>query len=226
MVTDNPMTSSGAKVAVLAGASGLVGRELLQLLSESSVYSAVHSLVRRPGAGDGKPSKVSEHVVNFDDLPPLPACDDVYVALGTTIKVAGSEAAFRRVDHDYVVAVARAGRAAGATRLGIVSALGADAKSRVFYNRVKGEMQAAVVTLGYTSVVIVQPSLLVGDRERLGQPTRVGEVWATRLLRPINGLIPAGVRPVQAGDVARVLLEKTLTAVPGVTIVASRELHG
>jgi uncharacterized protein YbjT (DUF2867 family) len=149
----------------------------------------------------------------------------VYVALGTTIKVAGSESAFRRVDHDYVVAVARAGRVAGATRLGLVSALGADAKSRVFYNRVKGEMQAAVVTLGYTSVVIVQPSLLVGDRERLGQPTRAGEVWATRLLRPIAGLIPAGIRPVQARDVARVLLEKTLTAVPGVTIVPSRELQ-
>jgi uncharacterized protein YbjT (DUF2867 family) len=219
------MTSSGAKVAVLAGASGLVGRELVQLLCENAAYSAVHSLVRRAAAGDTKPTKLREHVVSFDSLPALPACDDVYVALGTTIKAAGSEAAFRRVDHDYVISVARAGRAAGASRLAIVSALGADAKSRVFYNRVKGEMEAAVVTLGYASVIIVQPSLLLGDRERLGQPKRSGEVWARRLLTPIAALIPAGIRPVRAHEVARVLLERTLTAAPGKTIISSRDLH-
>src|SRR6185295_248901 len=128
--------------------------------------------------------KLVMHVVSFDQLSSLPAVDDVFIALGTTIKVAGSEAAFRRVDYDYVVAVARAARAAGARRLGIVSALGADAKARVFYNRVKGEMQLAVAELGYDSVVIAQPSLLVGDREALGQPARGGEIWARRLLEP------------------------------------------
>ena len=219
------MTSSGAKVAVLAGASGLVGRELAQLLCESAAYSAVHSLVRRAAADDAKPAKLREHIVSFDSLPALPACDDVYVALGTTIKVAGSEAAFRRVDHDYVISVARAGRGAGASRLAIVSALGADAKSRVFYNRVKGEMEAAVVTLGYASVIIVQPSLLLGDREGLGQPKRSGEVWATRLLTPLAALIPAGIRPVRAHEVARALLERTLTAAPGTSIISSRDLH-
>jgi len=214
------------RTAILAGASGLVGRELLQLLCESSSYAAVHSLVRRPSANGALAPKLSEHVVSFDQLPTLPACDDVYVALGTTIKVAGSQAAFRRVDHDYVVATARAGRAAGAQRLAIVSALGADAKSRVFYNRVKGEMEQAVATLGYASVIIVQPSLLVGDRDALGQPTRAGEVWARRLLGPVAGLIPAGFRPVLARDVARALLSATLAAAPGTRVIASRDLHG
>jgi uncharacterized protein YbjT (DUF2867 family) len=212
------------RVALLAGASGLVGRELLQLLLASPEYGLVHSLLRRAGAG-GASAKLRELVVSFDDLPALPACDDVFVALGTTIKVAGSEAAFRRVDYDYVVAVAAAGRQAGARRLGIVSALGADAQSRVFYNRVKGEMEQAVAGLGYESVVIAQPSLLMGDREALGQPTRAGEVWARRLLGPVAGLIPASFRPVNARDVATTLLAATLRGVPGTTVVRSRDMH-
>ena len=112
----------------------------------------------------------------------FPPVDDVFITLGTTIKVAGSQAAFRQVDFAFVVNTARAARVAGATRLAVVSALGADAKSRVFYNRVKGEMEAAIAQLGYKSVVIAQPSLLLGDRAALGQPVRSSEVWAARLL--------------------------------------------
>ena len=222
-----PIATSASRVALLAGAGGLVGRELLQLLLASPGYSAVHCLLRRakPDTNAAVSPKLHELVVSFDALPQLPACDDVFVALGTTIKLAGSEAAFRRVDHDYVLAVARAGRQAGATRLGVVSALGADAKSRVFYNRVKGEMQSALSALGYQSVIIAQPSLLLGDREALGQPTRAGEVWARRVLGPVAGLIPASFRPVSARDVARTLLGATLVAGPGTTIVPSRDMH-
>jgi uncharacterized protein YbjT (DUF2867 family) len=147
------------------------------------------------------------------------------VALATTIKVAGSEQAFRRIDYDYVLGVARAGRAAGAERLGIVSALGADPASRVFYNRVKGEMERDVLSLGYASIVIAQPSLLLGDRESLGQAARAGEAWAKRLLGPISKLIPPQVRPVQAADVARSLIHGVLEGAAGVTRIASREMH-
>jgi len=104
-----------------------------------------------------------------------PAVDDVFIALGTTIKVAGSREAFRAVDFDAVVAVARAARAAGATRLGVVSAMGADSRSPVFYNRVKGEMEDAVQGLGFETVVIARPSLLAGDRTALKQAPRPGE---------------------------------------------------
>lgn len=210
---------------LLAGATGLVGRELLNQLSASADYGTVHVLLRRATPALASAPKVVAHVVSFDALPPLPAVDDVYIALGTTIKVAGSQQAFRKVDHDYVVAVARAARAAGARRLGIVSALGADPKSSVFYNRVKGEMQLAVAALGYDSVVIAQPSLLMGDRESLGQPTRSGEVWARRLLEPVAGLVPARVRPVRASAVAAALIGAVSAAPPGVSYVENRAMH-
>jgi uncharacterized protein YbjT (DUF2867 family) len=222
------MTASDStpRTALLAGATGLVGAALLALLRDSPRYTHAHVLLRRPLAGLNADARVTPHLVDFVQLPdPLPAVDDVYIALGTTIKVAGSEAAFRRVDFDHVVATARAARAAGAHRLAIVSALGADANSRVFYNRVKGEMQAAVAQLGYDSVVFAQPSLLVGDRSALGQPTRTAEVWITRLLHPVMALVPRGVRPIQASAVARALLAATLAPRPGVRLLSSGDMQ-
>jgi len=213
------------RTALLAGASGLIGRALLPLLLHSDRYARVHLLLRRALRDLPRDRKLTAHQVDFAALPALPAVDDVYIALGTTIKVAGSQAAFRAVDFDAVVDTASAAHAAGATRLAIVSALGADAKSGVFYNQVKGEMQEAVAKLGYASVVIAQPSLLVGDREALGQPTRPGEVWATRLLRPVMGLVPASVRPIEAATVAQALLREVLAAAPGVTLLSSARMQ-
>ena len=147
------------------------------------------------------------------------------MALGTTIKLAGSEAAFRRVDFDLVLNLATAAKAAGARRLAVVSALGADMRSRVFYNRVKGEMQAALAQLGFESLNIAQPSLLVGDRAVLGQPERAGEVWATRLLSPVMRWVPAGVRPIRAEVVARSLLAANLVGKAGVHILSSAAMQ-
>jgi uncharacterized protein YbjT (DUF2867 family) len=192
------------------------------MLCDNALYGEVHVLVRRSVAGPAAHDKVRLHMVDFARLPQdLPAVDDVYVALGTTIKVAGSRAAFRQVDCDFVVNTARAARAGGATRLAVVSALGADAGSRIFYNRVKGEMQAAIAALGFESVTIAQPSLLLGDRAALGQPVRSGEVWAERLLVPIRGLLPRGIRPIKARDVAAAMLASTLTGNPGVHVLSS-----
>jgi uncharacterized protein YbjT (DUF2867 family) len=163
--------SATPRIALLAGATGLVGRALLSLLLASKHYGRVHVLLRRPAPDIKGSPKLNVHLVDFAMLPAaLPTADDVFIALGTTIKLAGSEAAFRQVDFAFVVNTARGARAAGATRLAVVSALGADAKSRVFYNRVKGEMEAAIAQLGYETVVVAQPSLLLGDRAALGQP--------------------------------------------------------
>lgn len=214
-----------SRSALLVGSTGLVGRELALAIAKSDAYGQLHLLVRRPDAALASQPKVTLHVVDFDALPALPRVDDVYIALGTTIKQAGSQEAFRRVDHDYVMNAASAALAAGAQRLGIVSAVGADAGSRVFYNRVKGEMERAVRELGYASVVIARPSLLLGDRRALGQPARKGEVWAERLLEPISPLIPASYRPVRARDVAAALLRALLSAAPGVRLLAASELH-
>ena len=217
---------SSARVALLAGATGLIGRALLPMLNASASYALTHVLVRRAPYGVAADARSSFHVVDFTQLPALPAIDDCYITLGTTIKVAGSQAAFREVDFDFVVNTARAARAAGATRLAVVSALGADVNSTVFYNRVKGEMQAAVGALGFDSVVIAQPSLLLGDRAAIGQPTRTAEVWAARLLAPAMWLVPRTVRPIAAAKVAAALLATTLEAQPGVRLLSSSQMQG
>ena len=214
-------SSSPSRVALIAGSTGLIGRALLPLLVASPRYVEVHALLRRSVPGLHEQPKLKLQVVDFLALPALPPIDDVFIALGTTIKVAGSQAAFRQVDFDAVVNTAHAARAAGATRLAVVSALGADTHSRVFYSRVKGEMQEAVSALGYASVVIVQPSMLVGDRTSLGQPVRNGEVWAGRLL----SWLPRSVRPIAASQVAEAMLRALASPQPGVALLRSGALY-
>jgi uncharacterized protein YbjT (DUF2867 family) len=218
--------ASTPRIALLAGATGLVGRELVRRLLVDPAYARVHALVRRATTGLATDARLVIHALDFARLGSVPKADDVYIALGTTIKVAGSQEAFRQVDHDFVVATARAARAAGARRLAVVSALGADAGSRIFYNRVKGEMQDAVAQLGYESVTIAQPSMLVGDRAALGQPVRAGEVWADRLLSPLKALVPRSVRPIAAGDVAAALIAATLEGRPGLRMLSSAQMQG
>jgi uncharacterized protein YbjT (DUF2867 family) len=226
MVAAAPATSnSQPRTALLAGSTGLIGRAVLSLLLDSPKYALVHALLRRAAPGLPTHPKLLLHSVDFQNLPPLPPVDDVYIALGTTIKAAGSEAAFRQVDFGAVVNTARAARASGATRLAVVSALGANASSRVFYNRVKGEMQDAIAQLGYASVVIAQPSLLSGNRAALGQATRPGEEWAMRLLRPVMALVPRSVRPIEASTVAGALLEAMLHARPGTRVLSSGDMQ-
>jgi uncharacterized protein YbjT (DUF2867 family) len=225
MSTARTTANATPRTALLAGSSGLVGRALLPLLLAFESYGQTHALLRRARPNSTASPRLTLHVVDFNALPALPPVDDVYIALGTTIKVAGSEAAFRQVDFDAVVNTARAARAAGATRIAVVSALGADAKAKVFYNRVKGEMQAAVSVLGYTSVVFAQPSLLLGNRAALGQPQRSGEEWAMRLLGPVMGWVPRSVRPIAATSVANAMVAAMLDAAPGVRILSSAQMQ-
>jgi len=210
-----------SRIALLAGSTGLIGRALLPMLLASPRYAQVRALLRRAVPDLPASPKLQVQVVDFQSLPALPKVDDVFIALGTTIKVAGSQAAFRQVDFDAVVSTARAARAAGASRLAVVSSLGADAKSRVFYSRVKGEMQEAITALGFDSVVIVQPSLLVGDRTALGQPVRAGEVWGARLM----GWLPRSVRPISAARVAEGMLRALASPTPGTQVLRSGDLR-
>lgn len=216
-----PASPDTPRHALIAGATGLVGRELLPLLLGSPRYAQVHVLLRRAVPELAPAGKLMPHTVDFASLPALPPVDDAFIALGTTLKVAGSQAAFRAVDFDAVVNTAIAARKAGATRIGVVSALGANASSGVFYNRVKGEMQEAVSALGFESVVFVQPSLLVGDRRTLGQPVRTGEVWGARLF----GWLPRSVRPIAAHRVAQALLREVAKGQPGVRALRSGQLY-
>ncbi len=172
-----------------------------------------------------KHPKLHSQVVDFAALPRLPRVDDVFIALGTTIKVAGSQQAFRAIDFDAVVAVASAARSSGATHLGVVSAMGASARSPVFYNRVKGEMEQAVSELGYESVVIARPSMLAGDRESLDQPVRTGERIGLSVMALFRAVTPANLRAIAAGDVAASLCQAVKEHARGTTILLSGELQ-
>jgi uncharacterized protein YbjT (DUF2867 family) len=150
--------------------------------------------------------------------------DCVFCALGTTMKKAGSEAAFRQVDYDYPLAAARAAAGAGARRYAIVTAVGADASSRVLYNRVKGELEDALRALPFPSGVrILRPSLLLGDREE----SRPGEAVAAALLRttaPLFGGRLARYRAIRAEDVARALLSAARSEGDGIVVYEGRAL--
>jgi len=209
--------------ALLAGATGLIGRELARQWSGPGL---LHLLVRRPLDTTGAPPQLQTvHLVDFTALPALPKADAAYCCLGTTIKVAGSQAAFRAVDFDAVLAFARAAQRAGVQRFAVVSALGASPRSAGFYNRVKGEMEEALAGLGFASLVIVRPSLLAGDRAALRQPARTAERLALALTAPLAPLIPKAWRPVAAATVARAMRRALAEAGPGVRVVESAELQ-
>ncbi len=215
------MTEASRDV-LIAGATGLIGRFLLEgLLADPSVRT-VHALARRPLAVSH--SKLQVHVVDFTHLPALPPIDEVYLALGTTLKVAGSQAAFRAIDLDANRAVADAALQAGASRLGLVSAAGADARSSVFYNRVKGELEDALKQRPLAGLVIAQPSLLLNSRAHLGQAPRLAESLAIPLARLFAPLMPGPYRPVDGQRVAQALL-RTLPSVHGICVLRSQELH-
>jgi len=206
--------------ALLAGASGLIGRELLAAWTGPD---PIHALVRTPMTAPS--ALVQVQVVSFRKLPPLPRAEEAYCCLGTTLAAAGSKEAFRTVDMDAVLLFARAAQAAGVRRLAVVSSLGANARSSNFYSRVKGEMENALATCKFDSLVLVRPSLLIGDRESLGQAPRFGERVAVALARPLSPFIPARWRPIHAARVARAMLRALADARPGVRIIESQELQ-
>ena len=216
--------NAASRDVLLAGASGLVGRALLaQLLTDDAAQ--VHALLRRDVPDLPASPRLTRQLINFAKPRALPAAHALYIALGTTIKTAGSQAAFRAVDFDAVVNIARAARAAGVQRVAVVSALGADAASKAFYNRVKGEMEAALAALGFERLVIARPSLLAGERGALGQPPRLGEQLALTLLAPIGRLLPARMRPIEAAVVARALRAALQRDGPAIEIIGSAQLQ-
>ncbi len=209
----------------VVGATGLVGRELVVQLCADPAFDVVHVLSRRPVDFTGSITKhtLVSHLVDFDQPDALtwPTCQVLFCALGTTIKTAGSQAAFRAVDLDYVVTAARHAQQAGATCLVVVSALGADQHSTVFYNRIKGEMEAAIGKLGFDAVTIVRPSLLAGKRDE----QRTGERIAQAVLKFANPLLPKRYRSVPAAAVAWAMIAAAKNPVPGIMLIESDRLQ-
>lgn len=204
----------GSRIALVAGASGLVGRELLAALSAAPLYAASIALARRPLTV--LPPRCEARLIDYATIEgrDLPHVDDAFCALGTTIRVAGSKPAFRQVDFDFCLSFARAALAAGAQRLLLVSSSGANPASPLFYARTKGEIEAAVSALPFTAVHLFRPSLLAGARGE----TRPAEKLALTLLMPIAPLLPARYRPVPAALLARAMLAAATGAQSGVAI--------
>ncbi|GAB3530402.1 oxidoreductase [Pontibacter brevis] len=212
------------RTALIAGASGLVGGHLLNLLLRSKRYSEVVSIGRRE-----LPliyPNLEQRVVDFNNLKLHGSelvADDVFCCLGTTIKKAGSKEAFYKVDHTYVVDLAQVTANKGASQFLVVSAMGADAGSMVFYNKVKGEMEQHVQQQPFTSVHIFRPSLLLGEREE----HRTGEELASKIMKPLSSLMIGPLekyKPIEGETVAKGMLYAASQDKPGVHIHPSDDI--
>lgn len=194
------------RTALLAGATGLVGSHVLQELLADDTWSRVVTVGRRPSSL--RHNRLEQRVLDLSAIEAhgnLPHADDVFCCLGTTIKQAGSRGAFRRVDHDFVLGLARVGLRIGATQFLLISAIGADPESRVFYSRVKGEAEAAVRALPYRAVQIFRPGLLLGKRSEF----RLGERIAMLAVPLLHPFLVGGLRryhSINASDVARAMV--------------------
>lgn len=209
--------------AVVAGGTGLVGSALLEVLCTRSEYAKVVSLGRRRSAV--RDPKLIHEQVDFECLPELPLHADVFCALGTTLKRAGSKRAFEQVDVDFVVRLAEAAQHAKASHFVLVSAIGADPNSALFYNRSKGRVETLVRAVGLDSVCVFRPSLLLGER----QERRPGEAFGKvvfGLAAPLMRGRLAKYRPVSASSVARAMVFVALSDkfVQGYHVFESHEI--
>lgn len=213
------------KTALLFGASGLVGRHCLNFLLTSSIYKKVLIFGRK--SLEMEHEKLEEHLINFDTIEnfeDLIKGDDLYCCIGTTMKKAGSEEAFRRVDYTYAHQIAELGIKNKVNQFFLVSALGADKDSLFFYNRVKGELEEEVKRMPFWSVHIFQPSLLLGERNE----NRWGEALAQRLGRGfdfLTGGLFTKIRPVEADVVAKAMVIAAQKLKKGVHIYTSEALQ-
>lgn len=216
--------TSPGRIAVVAGASGLVGGHCLNALLASPCYQRVISVARHASATEHP--KLVQQVVNFDRLAALPPLEgaDVFCALGTTIRKAGSQEAFRRVDYEYPLRLAVRAREAGASRFVLVSSVGADEKSKNFYLRVKGELEKAIAGAGFSSVLILRPSILLGSRVEFRLGERIGQAAARA-----GQFLLAGswrrYRAVPASEVGCAMVEAAQSGAVGTHIYEWAEIH-
>lgn len=210
-------------MALLVGATGLIGRRLLTLLAADDAYTNLHTLVRR--AGGLSAPKLTEHVVDFEQLDAaateIGRVDDVFCTLGTTISKAGSQEAFWRVDYDYIVASGRLAIRLGARQFLLVSSLGADPEARGFYLRVKGQTEAALRSLELPGLALFRPSLLKGSRDEFRLGEQLGNL-TMGLLRPV---LPQRIRPVTDVELATAMIRVARDGVTGVRLFESESIR-
>ena len=213
------------KTALIAGATGLVGSELLQLLVKSDHYKTIHVITRRPIETGS--DKIVTHTADSETIENLmisEKMDHAFCALGTTIKKAKTKENFRRIDHDYVLAFAKKTVGFGAEKFMVVSSLGANPKSLFFYNRVKGEVEQALQQVQIKHLFIFRPSLLLGKRNE----QRSGEEIATRIYRLLEPLFIGKLKKykgIEAATVAKAMIEAALHETDETRIYESDEIR-
>ena len=210
-----------SKKAIVAGATGLVGRALVQELLQYNYYDKVIVLVRR--SLELTHPRLEQHIILFDHMEELPdewfAGADLYCTLGTTIKQAKSREQFAVVDYEYPLALGRKGAACGSRQLLIITALGASERSLFFYSRVKGKLEAELRRLKLPRIAIFQPSLIIGEREE----HRRGEKWAAYLSRMLSFLFIGKLsryKPIEGRTIAAAMLYSALQQQHGTEVVA------
>jgi uncharacterized protein YbjT (DUF2867 family) len=214
-----------SKSALLVGASGLVGGHCLHSVLQEPSYTQVIALVRHPLSVVHE--KLIQHVVDFNDLETfgeLLYTSDVYCCLGTTIKKAGTQEAFRKVDFDYPIKLAALTQHCGASQFLLISSLGADSRSRIFYSRVKGEVEEAIRKISFTSFHVFRPSLLLGERQEQRIGEKVGAAAMTALKPVLIGSLKK-YRSIHARDVARAMVRVAQKNLIGLNIFESQRIQ-
>jgi len=213
------------KTALLAGASGLVGSELIKFLINHEAYKEIHVLVRKSLAIDS--SKIIEHIINFDELENFvmdAKIDHVYCTLGTTIKKAKTKENFKKVDYNYVLYLGQKAKEWNAQKFLMVSSLGANSKSKIFYSRIKGEIERALIKLSLNQLFIFRPSLLLGNRKE----HRAGEKTAINVYKVINPLFFGPFKKykgIEARQVAKGMLKTAIENTDHFKILESDEIQ-
>ncbi|MCC5946096.1 MAG: NAD-dependent epimerase/dehydratase family protein [Bernardetiaceae bacterium] len=211
------------KTAIIVGATGLIGNALLDYLIHDERYEKIILLLRRKI--ETTSSKIEQKIVDFDNLAAHSKSiqgDHAFCCLGTTMKKAGSREAFYKVDYTYCFEFARLAAENAIPKFAIVTAMGADAKALVYYNRVKGEIEDAVRTLDFEAIHILRPSLLLGERKN---DSRIGEDIAQGLSKALSFMIPDKYKGIEGKQVAKAMLSLMNTEEQGAFVHESDHLQ-
>jgi uncharacterized protein YbjT (DUF2867 family) len=214
------------KTAIIVGATGLVGRVLTDQLIRHKDFSQLHVLVRKE-INFGDSEKLNIHIVNFDDektYPIIPEADTVFCCLGTTIKKAGSQENFITVDLTYVYRIGKHFQGLGASHFIVISAVGANKDAKLFYNRVKGEMEEKIASLQFPHTIIMRPAMLGGKRNEF----RFGEWIGSCILKAIQWLFMGKMRRykiISAEKVANAMLCHALENKSQLLILESEKIQ-
>ena len=209
------------RTAIVAGATGLIGRELVQKLIASDEYRVIYLISRRE-SGLRHP-KIKEVLTGFDLISPLniaETIDDAFCTLGTTMKQAGSREQFKKVDYQYVLAFADFTKRLGVSKFLVISSMGADPKSGVFYNMVKGMTEEALKEMGFKNLVILRPSMLLGKRSE----SRFSEKIFGFIMKALNFLISDNYKAIPGEKVAAFMVKMARTSIDSVSIIKSGEI--